>query len=388
MYRIRHLLLLLTVLFAGYNVQAQTQSPYKYDFNSPIDTSDPEFAPLGWGHIVDAMVVRSNTYYVQYAYQATGGVDDSGCLHIGSQTVTDSLTQTQTLNDILVLPPVGGTVTVDVKALNYGSDIKFYYVNFEDGKFTTDGLIDMPVPELSEDRFCTITVPEMAEGTYIGIRGNSVLIDNVTATTAEVTPLPRMKVLKVSDGNPEYVDAASDGNFTLNYSVQLRNNGQRDLKVGDENYSLSLVNTTLNNRVVGTTAMTEDLALGAETTATLTVTLPYASYPKNYSYAVRDNLTGELTPCGERQAYPYEPVATMLDRSGKPVGDAIDLGIVQGEVTYSYLLRNDGATPLDITNVSMTGGFSTAFKAQQVAPHAALTFPITFGQVVWRTRAR
>ena len=71
----------------------------------------------------------------------------------------------------------------------------------------------------------------------------------------------------------------------------------------------------------------------------------------------------------------------MLDRSGKPVGDAIDLGIVQGEVTYSYLLRNDGATPLDITNVSMTGGFSTAFKAQQVAPHAALTFPITFGQV-------
>ena len=73
MYRIRHLLLLLTVLFAGYNVQAQTQSPYKYDFNSPIDTSDPEFAPLGWGHIVDAMVVRSNTYYVQYAYQATGG---------------------------------------------------------------------------------------------------------------------------------------------------------------------------------------------------------------------------------------------------------------------------------------------------------------------------
>ena len=159
-----------------------------------------------------------------------------------------------------------------MKALNYGSDIKFYYVNFEDGKFTTDGLIDMPVPELSEDRFCTITVPEMAEGTYIGIRGNSVLIDNVTATTAEVTPLPRMKVLKVSDGNPEYVDAASDGNFTLNYSVQLRNNGQRDLKVGDENYSLSLVNTTLNNRVVGTTAMTEDLALGAETTATLTVT--------------------------------------------------------------------------------------------------------------------
>ena len=115
----------------------------------------------------------------------------------------------------------------------------------------------MPVPELSEDNFCTITVPEMAEGTYIGIRGNSVLIDNVTATTAEVTPLPRMKVLKVSDANPEYVDAASDGNFTLNYSVQLRNNGQRDLKVGDENYSLSLVNTTLNNRVVGTTAMTD-----------------------------------------------------------------------------------------------------------------------------------
>ena len=242
----------------------------------------------------------------------------------------------------------------------------------------------MPAPELSEDNFCTITVPEMAEGTYIGIRGNSVLIDNVTATTAEVTPLPRMKVLKVSDANPEYVDAASDGNFTLNYSVQLRNNGQRDLKVGDENYSLSLVNTTLNNRVVGTTVMTEDLALGAETTATLTVTLPYASYPKNYAYAVRDNLTGDLTPCGERQAYPYEPVATMLDRSGKPVGDAIGryLGIVQGR---GHLLLSPAQRRCYAARYHqcLDDGcrFSTAVKTQQVAPHAALTFPVKLGQV-------
>lgn len=381
MYRIRHLLLLLTVLFAGHTAQAQTQSPYTYDFNTEIDTSDPEFAPLGWGHLVDAMVLRTGTYYVDYTYEATGGVNNSGCLRIGSQTVTDNLTQTETLNDILVLPPIGGTVTVDVKALNYGSEIKFYYINFEDGVFTTDGIVDMELPTLSEDEFTTVTVPEMAEGTYIGIRGNSVLIDNVTAETAEVAPLPRMKVLGVTDANPEYVDAASDGKFTLNYTVQVRNNGQRDLKVGDENYSLSLVNTTLNNRVVGTVNMTDDLALGSEMTATVTATLPYASYPDKYAYAIRDNLTGTLTPCGERQAYPYEPVASLLDRSGKPVGNTIDLGIVQGTVTYSYLLRNDGATPLEVTNVSMTGGFSTAFKPEQIAPHAIATLPVTFGQV-------
>lgn len=381
MYRIRHLLLLLTALFAGHTAQAQTQSPYTYDFNTEIDTSDPEFAPLGWGHIVDAMVLRTGSYYVNYAYQATGGVGNTGCLHIGSQTVTDSLTQTQTLNDILVLPPIGGTVTVDVKALNYGSEVSFYYVNFEDGQFTTDGLIDMDAAVLSEDEFRTITLPEMAEGTYIGIRGNSVLLDNVTATTAEVAPVPRMKILDVADANPEYVDASSDGNFTLNYTVQLRNNGQRDLKVGDEYYSLSLLNTTLNNRVVGTVAMTQDLDMGQEMTADVAVSLPYASYPDKYSYSIRNNLTGVVTPCGERQAYPYEPVASLLDRSGKPVGEAVDLGIVQGTVTYSYLLRNDGATPLNVTKVATTGGFSTAFKAQEIAPHAIATFPITFGQV-------
>lgn len=380
MYRIRHLLLLVTAMMAGHSAQAQTQSPYTYDFNTAIDTSEPDFAPLGWGHLVDAMVLRSGSYYVNYTYEATGGVDNTGCLRIGSQTVTDDLTQTQTLNDILVLPPIGGTVTVDVKGLNYGSEISFYYINYEDGIYTTDGLIDMDAAVLSEDEFRTITLPEMAEGTYIGIRGNSVLIDNVTATTAEVEALPRMKVLNVTDNNPEYVDAASDGNFTLSYGVEFRNNGQRDLVAGEDNYSFSLVNTTLNNRVVGTVSLDANLAMGESTNTVVTATLPYVNYPAAYTYAVRNNLTGELTACGERQAYPYEPVATLLNSSGQPVGNTIDLGIVQGTVTYSYLLRNDGATPLDVTNVSTTGGFSTAFKAQQIAPHATATLPITFGE--------
>lgn len=379
MHKTRHLLLLLAALLTGQATQAQTQSPYLYDFNTAIDTSEPEFAPLGWGHLVDAMTLRSATYYVEYTYESNGGVDDSGCLRIGSQTVSDDLTQTQTLNDMLVLPPVGGTVSIDVKGLNYGSTISFYYINYEDGVFYTDGIIDMPVPALSETEFTTIELPEMTDGTLVGVRGNSVIIDNVKASTADVVPYPRMKVLGVEDVNPEYVDAASNGDFTLSYDVRVRNNGQRDLAVGDDNFSLSLINVTLGNRVVGTTNVAENLAMGAETTVSLTATMPLATYPDKYEYAVRDNLTGVVTPCGARQAYPYEAVAALLDRGGKAVGDAIDFGIVQGTVTYSYLLRNDGATPLDVTSVTITGGFSTIFKPQSIAPHATVPLPITFG---------
>lgn len=380
MRKTKKLLALLAFAVAGLPLSAETQTPYSYDFNSPIDVTEHDFAPLGWGHLVDVLTTRNGDYYVQYTYSANAGVDGTGCLTIGSQTVSDDLTQSATLNDMLILPPVGGAVSVDVKALNYGSAISFYYINYENGVFTTDGTIDMDIPALSEDSYTTINLPEMPEGTLIGIRGNSVNIDNVKAETADITPYPRMKVLGITSENPEYVDAASDGNFTLKYKVRVRNNGQRDLVAGEDNYSLSLVNASKSNAVVSTTAVGTNLAIGDSTDVELAASLPFSSNQGVNSYSVRDNLTGVLTSVGDVQAYPYNAVATVLDATGNTVDGTIDFGVVQGTTTVSYQLRDDGASPLEVTGVDLTDGFSSTFTPQTVAPHATVLLPITYKQ--------
>ena len=166
---------------------------------------------------------------MSYEWNASSGVDGTGCLAIGSQTVTDGLESPVELNDMLVTPALGGAASLDVKAMNYGSTISFWYVNYEDGKFTTDGQIDMTVPELTQDGFVRVDIPEMPEGTLIGIRGNSVYIDNFKADMAEVTPYPRMRVNGFRRLGGQYVDTKADGKFTLSYKVAVENTGQRDL---------------------------------------------------------------------------------------------------------------------------------------------------------------
>lgn len=378
MRKFRFFIAALACLLTGL-AHADTQTPYSYDFNTAVSTASPDFAPIGWGHLVSFMNTASGPLYMSYEWNASSGVDGTGCLAIGSQTVTDGMESPVELNDMLVTPAVGGAVSLEVKAMNYGSTISFWYVNYEDGKFTTDGQIDMAVPELAQDEFVRVDIPEMPEGTLIGIRGNSVYIDNFKADMAEVTPYPRMRVNGFKRLGGQYVDTKADGKFTLSYKVAVENTGQRDLTANEEGFSLSIVNRSKGNKVMSTTNIDRNLAMGATDSIVVTAEIPYADYPDAYLYGMRENLGGNITDLENLQASPYGPKISLLDQYAKQELKGIDFGIVHGYATALFTLRNDGATDLVISAVNAPADVTvTADVAGVVKPHEKVSLPLKY----------
>lgn len=375
---VKHLLLLLLCILAS-SLYAETVTNYKYDFNTALSTSSPDFAPIGWGHLVDYMDTADGPIYMTYEWVADAGVDNTGCLKVGSQTVTDGVSSPKELNDMIVLPPVLGAVSVNAKSVNYGGSVSFYYINYENGKFSVDGAVDMTVPELSTEGYTTITLPEVPDGTLIGIRANSVYLDNITAEQADIIPYPRMKIQGFKSLNGKYVDTRSDGKYTLSYKVAVTNNGQRDLKAGEDNYSISLINMTRGNVVLATKALDFDLAMGQTDSVTLTADIPYSTYPDQYVYGVKENMTESTMSLDKVKASPYTPVISLYDKTGNRLLREVDFGIVQGTTTDTYLLRNDGSSDLNIESISTPDGVSVVGDPTGVvAPHDSKKLTLTF----------
>ena len=112
-------LLLILGLLANIPVVAQDDivNDYMVDFNSPITTNtSPHGAEnrdfivsSGWGHLVGMQEIGAGNVptYVPYTYNATGGVDDSGCLQAGAGSVYDSWNEDYVnIWDYLVTPLV------------------------------------------------------------------------------------------------------------------------------------------------------------------------------------------------------------------------------------------------------------------------------------------
>lgn len=77
---------------------------YHCDFNNTIDTSNHAFqVASNWGHHVES----HSGFYVYYSYESTKGVDNTGALLAGSQTIGYSWGgyTTKAVNDMIVTPP-------------------------------------------------------------------------------------------------------------------------------------------------------------------------------------------------------------------------------------------------------------------------------------------
>lgn len=375
------LLLTLVSLLGLGTAHADTQSPYLYDFNTAIDVSNHSFAPFGWGHIVDKMENSVGTVYMTYTYLSSGGVDNSGCLKIGDQTVNDYMYNSKTLNDMLVLPPTSGEVSIYVKADATGtaSTIKFYYVDYVNGEFicnVDEDAIDMNAFTLSQEGFTKIVLPELPAGTLIGVRGNLVTIDNVEAESAEIVAYPKLALTKATSTMPTYVDADADGNYTVSYDVVVENQGQRDLVANETGFSLTLVNQDKKKSVI-TVPITENLAMGERKTISVSGTLTYSQYPDEATYIIRENINNSTITGSKVKPYPYNAVAKLY-KNGKAQEGTFNFGTVQGTKTQSFTLSNDGASPLVISEIQMPEGFTTSVAPQTVAGHGSIDFPITF----------
>lgn len=277
----------------SYTAGAKTVSPYSLDFDDPLETADHNFAPVGWGHIVDYYAAYGEVEYVKYKWEATTGIDDSGALYIGSQELEiydyDDEPDYKTCKDMLVTPAITGTSSIWVKKGKSGTGyIYFYTITEEGGKLKAGKMINVTVPTLNAATYVQVNIPQQPDGSRIGILGNNVYIDNFSAASAEIDQKTEIKVSSVTSNMPENQDADENGKFNVAFKVNVRNTGNVDIPKDTENFSISLINATLNDSVMATVAIPQDLAAG-ELSADIDISaeMDVNKFPLEYQYKNR-----------------------------------------------------------------------------------------------------
>lgn len=356
-------LLAMMVLALGIPAVAQeSETNYVEGFDN-LDTSNHEFAPKGWGHIVDNYSdwYGGEVYYVEYSNPQTGGQDGGAYLSIGSQQLGSGW-DTETVDDILVTPAVSGNVSLYVKLEKMGGSIKFYTCTKQGNSFTKGAEYSVTLPELSETAWTLVTLPSVPEGTYLGIRGENVGIDKFSADNATIVLKRELTIENAALVSPSSVDADESGNATITFSVKIANTGEVDFTPGDENYSISIVNYSNGNAVVGTQAIDFPLAAGEssevfEVSATVPVT--EEAYDR---YDVMENIGGTTKFGAWVTLYPNKPDFFLSFKDEAEVlepGTEVQFGLSQTDVTKGFRLRNNsGGAPATITEITLPEGFA------------------------------
>lgn len=356
-------LLAMMVLALGIPAVAQeSETNYVEGFDN-LDTSNHEFAPKGWGHIVDNYSdwYGGEVYYVEYSNPQTGGQDGGAYLSIGSQQLGSGW-DTETVDDILVTPAVSGKVSLYVKLEKMGGSIKFYTCTKQGNSFTKGAEYSVTLPDLSETEWTQVTLPSVPEGTYLGIRGENVGIDNFKADNATIVLRRELTIENVTLVSDDEIDADESGNVTLTFTVRIANTGEVDFKPGDENYSVSIVNQSQGNAVVGTQAIDFPLAAGEssevfEVSATVPVT--EEAYDR---YDVMENIGGTTKFGAWVTLYPNKPDFFLSFKDEAEVlepGTEVQFGLSQTDVTKGFRLRNNsGGAPATITEITLPEGFA------------------------------
>lgn len=354
---------LLAMMVLALGIPAVAQGPvqnYVEDFDA-LDTSDHEFAPKGWGHIVDYYSDWYEEFYVEYTNPQTGGQDGGAYLSVGSQQLGSGW-DTETVDDILVTPAVSGNVSLYVKLEKMGGSIKFYTCTKQGNSFTKGAEYSVTLPELSETEWTQVTLPSVPEGTYLGIRGENVGIDKFSADNATIVLKRELTIENAALVSPSSVDADESGNATITFSVKIANTGEVDFTPGDENYSISIVNYSNGNAVVGTQAIDFPLAAGEssevfEVSATVPVT--EEAYDR---YDVMENIGGTTKFGAWVTLYPNKPDFFLSFKDEAEVlepGTEVQFGLSQTDVTKGFRLRNNsGGAPATITEITLPEGFA------------------------------
>lgn len=378
---------------------AETISDYTFDFNSQdaigqIDEAKStqyyqyfvyDFAPQGWGHITDGIYDPSDgtTSYPSYTFEASGGVDGSGAISVGEQSAWDSQSQsTKNRHDLLVTPLVSGNASLAVKMRSteswYDHHITFYKVSYTDGKYVHGEELapDNAISDETTDwQTATFT---LSEPTYIGIEASYAIIDNFSASQAEIAALPGLSILGVTNNATNY-DADTENNVKLDYTVQIKNSGTVKLVANQtKNYSISITKGK-DGPVLATVPVEQDLEIGATADVPVSASVPFSALGSDkFTAYITENLTSHTREASDVQAVPYAPLLT-LNFNGNKVnsGDNIAFGSSQKSIRHKFSITNDGGKELKINSISLPEGFVTNLVAPAtIAPHAVDTFSV------------
>lgn len=404
-------ILLLTFLATLLSPSVANADPYLCNFDKTIDTSDHAFrVASNWKHIVQKYIDEGDDYgdsgewygsnnsvaaygdveYMEYSYLPTSGVNGTGTLYAKSQMSGYSYNYA-TASDYLVTPVVGGTITMQVKAATYSGYVAFYTLN-DTGtaageliqKFTTSS-------GLTNGEWTPVTIT-LEDNQRIGILANNVYLDDFTAADAELVPEPSIRILTAEPSETTgalYWDQQADGSVKIEFTgVTVENNGEVDLKQGDKNFSISLINSDKGTSLGASTPVPQDLAIGKVSKPfTVSVSIPKDEISSVWSWSgqskpiyLKENLQGSTLKRANSMYNPYESKFVFTDgNSSSSLSSAVDFGMVFEETTKSFKLKNDGAAPLQIVSVTLPEGFTANFPegAFEVTAHSQLDVTIT-----------
>lgn len=381
-------LLAMMVLALGIPAVAQESIQNYVEGFDNLDTSNHEFAPKGWGHIVDNYSdwYGGEVYYVEYSNPQTGGQDGGAYLSIGSQQLGSGW-DTETVDDILVTPAVSGNVSLYVKLEKMGGSIKFYTCTKQGNSFTKGAEYSVTLPELSETEWTQVTLPSVPEGTYLGIRGEYVGIDNFAAENATIVYKRELTIESaelvtetVAGGG---IDAGEDGNASFTYRVTLTNTGEVDLNHGDEGYSISIVHSDAPETPLSTKELDFSLAVGATSQPVdISVSIPVEEeiYDR---WDVKENISGTTEYVTWLTLYPHKSDFFVSEGDHADIfepGTELQFGLSQQPVTKTFRLRNNGGAEATVTAVTAPEGFTYKVRnAENVEQQLPLVVPAHSG---------
>ncbi len=364
--------------------RADVVSPYTYNFEG-LYTSSTDFAPAGWGHVVEGYDGYGDFYYVDYRLKESGGYGDNGAyLYIGSQTIGDGSWDQGTVADMLVTPPITGDASIYVKKNKSSGTITFYTCSYNAStkKYTKGSKYDVTVPELSETEWTKVDIPGVAADTRIGICGDDVSIDEFAAASAVIELRKKLNVSLVKLMSGATADADADGNITLKMNVKVKNNGDVAFNPGDENYSLSIMRKNTGS-AADTEVYTQPIAVALQPGETsdfieLNAVIPVTESARS-RFDVRENITGSSSYGGWVDIYAYKPDFSVTTTSFDVIsnGTLQDFGISQSSVDKEYNIRNTkGAAPLTINSITVPEGFTYSIKDEDVAETLTTPFVV------------
>ena len=369
----------------GFSIaRADVVSPYTYNFEG-LSTSSTDFAPAGWGHVVEGYDGYGDFYYVDYRLKESGGYGDNGAyLYIGSQTIGDGSWDQGTVADMLVTPPITGDASIYVKKNKSSGTITFYTCSYNAStkKYTKGSKYDVTVPELSETEWTKVDIPGVAADTRIGICGDDVSIDEFAAASAVIELRKKLNVSLVKLMSGATADADADGNITLKMNVKVKNNGDVAFNPGDENYSLSIMRKNTGS-AADTEVYTQPIAVALQPGETsdfieLNAVIPVTESARS-RFDVRENITGSSSYGGWVDIYAYKPDFSVTTTSFDVIsnGTLQDFGISQSSVDKEYNIRNTkGAAPLTINSITVPEGFTYSIKDEDVAETLTTPFVV------------
>ena len=379
------LLFTMLALSMGFSMaRADVVSPYTYNFEG-LSTSSTDFAPAGWGHVVEGYDGYGDFYYVDYRLKESGGYGDNGAyLYIGSQTIGDGSWDQGTVADMLVTPSITGDASIYVKKNKSSGTITFYTCSYNAStkKYTKGSKYDVTVPELSETEWTKVDIPGVAADTRIGICGDDVSIDEFAAASAVIELRKKLNVSLVKLMSGATADADADGNITLKMNVKVKNNGDVAFNPGDENYSLSIMRKNTGS-AADTEVYTQPIAVALQPGETsdfieLNAVIPVTESARS-RFDVRENITGSSSYGGWVDIYAYKPDFSVTTTSFDVIsnGTLQDFGISQSSVDKEYNIRNTkGAAPLTINSITVPEGFTYSIKDEDVAETLTTPFVV------------